>query len=272
MLRRGLVTWVSRLALALVVVCCCLSLLYTLACSPWSDEGQALQPRASGPTGKQGFQALLQEREEQHRQYANSLKKQISQLKEALQERSEQLRSMQDSRERAAAASPAGLLDGTSEWSRADLQEFFRSQLNRAEVHQGTKLPSEYAVVPFESFTPQKVYQLEMGLTRHPEERPVRKDRRDELGETIEVALQVLNSPREGGNLLQHKAYSTADFVEGLWNVTVLFSIIVNIILMTETIICPGPLGRKGLQLAVVIIQLYIAPPPPFMLYMPFFN
>ncbi|XP_023678990.1 chondroitin sulfate N-acetylgalactosaminyltransferase 1 [Paramormyrops kingsleyae] len=216
MLRRGLVTWVSRLALALVVVCCCLSLLYTLACSPWSDEAQVLLPRANGPTGKEGFQALLQEREEQHRHYVNSLKKQISQLKEALQERSEQLRSMQDSRERAAGVSPVDLLDGTSEWSHADLQEFFRSQLNRAEVHQGTKLPSEYAVVPFESFTLQKVYQLEMGLTRHPEEKPVRKDRRDELSETIEMALQVLNSPREGSNLLPHKAYSTADFVEGI--------------------------------------------------------
>ncbi|MFT7815653.1 chondroitin sulfate N-acetylgalactosaminyltransferase 1 [Arapaima gigas] len=226
MLRRGLLAWVSRLGLALVAACCGLSLLYMLACSPRADEGHLPLPRSHVPTGKDGYQALLQEREEQHRHYVGSLKKQIAQLKEALQERSEQLRLVQDSLERAgagaggpavpAAAAPAGLLDGVAERGVADLQEFFRSQLSRAEVHQGTRLPSEYAVVPFESFTLQKVYQLEMGLTRHPEEKPVRKDRRDELSEAIEGALQALNSPRDGENPAQPKVFSPANFIEGI--------------------------------------------------------
>lgn len=33
------------------------------------------------------------------------------------------------------------------------LQEFFRSQLNRAEVNSGVKLSSEYEVIPFDMFT-----------------------------------------------------------------------------------------------------------------------
>lgn len=33
------------------------------------------------------------------------------------------------------------------------LQEFFRSQLHQAEVNSGVKLPSEYAVIPFDTFT-----------------------------------------------------------------------------------------------------------------------
>lgn len=33
------------------------------------------------------------------------------------------------------------------------LQEFFRSQLNQAEVNSGVKLSSEYALIPFDTFT-----------------------------------------------------------------------------------------------------------------------
>lgn len=36
------------------------------------------------------------------------------------------------------------------------IQEFFRSQLSQAEVNSGVKLPSEYAVVPFDTFTLQR--------------------------------------------------------------------------------------------------------------------
>lgn len=33
------------------------------------------------------------------------------------------------------------------------LQEFFLSQLNQAEVTSGVQVPSEYAVIPFDTFT-----------------------------------------------------------------------------------------------------------------------
>lgn len=61
-----------------------------------------------------------------------------------------------------------------------------------------------------------RVYQLEMGLTRHPEERPVRKDRRDELIGTVETALHVLNGPRQHTDNTRRKhTYAPSDFIEG---------------------------------------------------------
>ncbi|KAG5272807.1 hypothetical protein AALO_G00169510 [Alosa alosa] len=242
MLRRGSLAWLSRIGLVLVLLCCTASLLYVNTCGPHQEDGLGVHalPRAGGggggggggvagagasgpsggPTGREGYQALLQEHEDKHRFHIAALKKEIAQLKEALQERSEQLKGVQESLERAAggggggdAAAPAA----NEKSPNADLQEFLRSQLSQAEVHQGTRLPSEYAVVPFESFTLQRVYQLEMGLTRHPEEKPVRKDRRDELGEVIENGLQALNAPRNaGGDRTLSKVYAPSDFIEGI--------------------------------------------------------
>ncbi|KAL2100006.1 hypothetical protein ACEWY4_004400 [Coilia grayii] len=262
MLRRGPLAWLSRIGLVLVLLCCTASLLYVTTCGPHQEDGlggHAL-PRAGGggggggggvggggagggggggggggvgvggggpsggPTGREGYQALLQEHEDQHRIHIASLKKQIAQLKEALQERSEQLKGVQDSLDKAAGHGGGGGIAGggddktpNEKSPNADLQDFLRSQLSQAEVHQGTRLPNEYAVVPFESFTLQRVYQLEMGLTRHPEEKPVRKDRRDELGEVIENALQALNAPRNGaGDRSLSKVYAPSDFIEGI--------------------------------------------------------
>ncbi|CAB1322254.1 unnamed protein product [Coregonus sp. 'balchen'] len=171
MLRRWLLALVARVGVIVLVVCCCLSLLYLLACKPpRSHSHQQALVWAGGATSKEGYLALLQESEDTHRHYINSLSKQIAQLKEALQMRTQQL--------------------------------------------QDEKLPSEYAVIPFESFTLHRVYQLEMGLTRHPEERPVRKDRRDELTGTLETALQVLNGPQRHGER-HRRSYSPLDFIEG---------------------------------------------------------
>ncbi|XP_068430918.1 chondroitin sulfate N-acetylgalactosaminyltransferase 1 [Clinocottus analis] len=267
MLRRGLLAWVSRVGGVLVLLCCSLSLLYVMTCSPpHSDDpplsralpraahsrpglggpgpgggaagtggARAGAPQSGGPAGGRSYQLLLQEREEQHRLHISSLKKQIAQLKEALQERSQQLKGVQDSLKRATGG-PAGGQEagpgsqgaglGEAQGARsqqADLQEFLRSQLAKAEVTAGTRLPSEYAVVTFESFTLQKVYQLETGLTRHPEEKPVRKDKREALGEVLEAALHDLNTPASqqdgrtaAGNTHTSKVYAPSDFIEGI--------------------------------------------------------
>ncbi|TNN58684.1 Chondroitin sulfate N-acetylgalactosaminyltransferase 1 [Liparis tanakae] len=265
MLRRGLLARVSRVGGVLVLLCCSLSLLYVMTCSPpRSDDpplshalpragpnhpslggtgpgvgagaagtGGARAPQSGGPPGGQSYQVLLQEREEQHHLHISSLKKQIAQLKEALQERSQQLKGVQESLKRATGG-PAGGADAGAQGGglgeaqgaksqQGDLQEFLRSQLAKAEVSAGTRLPSEYAVVPFESFTLQRVYQLEMGLTRHPEEKPVRKDKREALGEVLEAALHSLNAPapqQDGrsaaGNTQTSKVYTPSDFIEGV--------------------------------------------------------
>uniref|UniRef100_A0A8C7WXX7 Hexosyltransferase n=1 Tax=Oryzias sinensis TaxID=183150 RepID=A0A8C7WXX7_9TELE len=263
MLRRGLLTWVSRVGGLLVLLCCSLSLFYVMTCSPPHSDNPPLthvlphagsnhaklgliigggtgeiggaRAPAQSPPGAHSYQVLLQEREEQHRLYISSLKKQIAQLKEDLQERSEQLKKVQDSLKRDTGGPAARKESGTQSQGgghgdvqgvkshQSDLQEFLRSQLAKAEVLSGTRFPSEYAAVPFESFTLQKMYQLEMGLTRHPEEKPVRKDKRDDLGEVLEVALRSLNTPPSpqdsrdaAGKRETSKVYTPSDFIEGI--------------------------------------------------------
>ncbi|KYO24472.1 chondroitin sulfate N-acetylgalactosaminyltransferase 1 [Alligator mississippiensis] len=213
MFRRGLTAWLPRLVGLLVAVCCAVSLVYMLACTPKGDDEQLAFPWANSPTGKEGYQAMLQEREEQHRNYINSLKKQIAQLKDELQERSEQLKNVQD---HYTDSLGVGLDRSNPEKTQTDLLAFLHSQTDKAEVHAGVKLSTEYAAVPFESFTLQKVYQLETGLTRHPEEKPVRKDKRDELVEAIDLALETLNSP-EGDSNTKHRLYAASDFIEGIY-------------------------------------------------------
>ncbi|XP_042727901.1 chondroitin sulfate N-acetylgalactosaminyltransferase 1 isoform X2 [Lagopus leucura] len=211
--RRGFLVLVSRLVGLLVVAFCSVSIVYMLACTPKGDTEQLVLPRVHSPTAKEGYEAILQEREEQHRNYIISLKKQIAQLKAELQGKSEQLKSMQDHN-----PNPLYIhLDHSNpEKAQVNLLAFLRAQIDRAEVHSGVKLSTEYAAVPFESFTLQKVYQLETGLTRHPEEKPVRKDKRDELVEVIELAVGNLNS-LEGHSNTKHRVYTTSDFVEGIY-------------------------------------------------------
>ena len=48
MLRRGLLAWASRVVVLLVLVCCAVSVLYMLACTPRGDEERLGLPRASG--------------------------------------------------------------------------------------------------------------------------------------------------------------------------------------------------------------------------------
>lgn len=260
MLRRGHLASALRIGAVLVLLCCSLSLLYLMTCSPlhfnhlaWPGSvhpslggtgpglggtavggmGGARVAQSGGQQGVHSYQ-MLQEREEQHRVHIATLKKQIAQLKEALQERSQQLKEVQDSLkggEGLAEASetligpPGGGLGEVhgAKSQQSDLQEFLQSQMSKAEVSVGTKLSSEFAVVPFESFTLQRVYQLEMGLSRNPEEKPMRKDKRDELVEVLETALHSLNAaapPPRGGKsgaekVQAGKVYSLSDFVEG---------------------------------------------------------
>ncbi|KAH0627064.1 hypothetical protein JD844_002435 [Phrynosoma platyrhinos] len=212
MVRRGLAAWLPRMVVLLVVLCCVVSVLYMLACTPRGDNQQLAFPRVNSPTGKEEYQAILQEREEHHWDYINSLKRQIAELKDELQERSEQLKNMQG---HSTDSLGVGIDQGNAEKPQKAILQFLHSQMDKAEIHTGVKLPTEYAALPFESFTLQKVYQLEMGLTRHPEEKPVRKDKRDELAEAIELGLETLNSIASSSDT-NHRTYSPSDFIEGI--------------------------------------------------------
>ncbi|XP_051897345.1 chondroitin sulfate N-acetylgalactosaminyltransferase 2 isoform X2 [Pristis pectinata] len=226
--RRGLLikVWTRRLLLGLALFFSLISLLYLLECTPRPDNDSLLLGIPGKQYGKEYYQALLQEQEEHYLTRAASLKRQITQLKKELQEMSEKLKNVQ---ERKSPSQNVGGALSSKENLPNDLLEFLHSQIDKAEVSMGARVPSEYAVVPFESFTLNKVYQLEMGLTRHPEEKVVRKDRRDDFAEAIEAGLEVLNNPEEEeanvdnddddeeDNRMQKHTYTENDFVEGYY-------------------------------------------------------
>ncbi|EHB10257.1 Chondroitin sulfate N-acetylgalactosaminyltransferase 2 [Heterocephalus glaber] len=194
---------------------------YLLECAPQTD-GNASLPGAVGESyGREYYQVLLQEQEEHYQTRAASLKRQIAQLKLELQEMSEKMRSLQERRK--VGAHGIGY-HSNGEQAPGDPLEFLHSQIHKADVSVGTKLPSEYGLVPFESFTLMKGFQLEMGLTRHPEEKPVRKDKQDELVEVTEAGLEVLNNPDEEdeqedeeGPLGENLMFNENDFIEGYY-------------------------------------------------------
>ncbi|XP_035609824.1 chondroitin sulfate N-acetylgalactosaminyltransferase 2 [Oncorhynchus keta] len=211
---QGRMRW---LFLGLVLLLVLFLFAYLLECTPPADVSLVLPGLGGESYGKEYYRALLQEQEEHHLSRAASLKRQIAQLKQELQQMSEKLKDLQDWKEDLGVQ---GLAE-TKDQVPGDLLEFLHSQIDKAEVNTGARLPSEYALVPFESFNSGKVYQLEMGLTRHPEEKPVRKDRRDELVEVIEAALDVINNPdEEDGHQdepMQRQAYTESHFTEGLY-------------------------------------------------------
>ncbi|XP_038600106.1 chondroitin sulfate N-acetylgalactosaminyltransferase 2 isoform X1 [Tachyglossus aculeatus] len=221
--RRGLMLQARTrwLLVGLALLFSLLLFMYLLECAPQTDGNSSLPGIVGENYGKEYYQALLQEQEEQYQTRATSLKRQIAQLKQELQEMSEKMRLLQE--KKSPRANGMGY-QGTKDQVPRDLLEFLHSQIDKAEVGTGAKLSSEYGVIPFESFTLMKVFQLEMGLTRHPEEKPVRKDKRDELVEVIEAGLEVLNNPDEedeqeeedGPNGEKH-IFSENDFMEGYY-------------------------------------------------------
>ncbi|XP_073935569.1 chondroitin sulfate N-acetylgalactosaminyltransferase 2 isoform X2 [Castor canadensis] len=223
MSRRGSVLHIRThwLLLGLALLCSLVLFIYLLECAPQTDGNASLPGFVGENYGKEYYQALLQEQEEHYQTRATSLKRQIAQLKQELQEMSEKMRSLQEKKN--IGANGIGY-QGNKEQAPSDLLEFLHSQIDKAEVSIGAKLPSEYGVIPFESFTLMKVFQLEMGLTRHPEEKPVRKDKRDELVEVIEAGLEVINNPDEDdeqedeeGPLGEKLIFNENDFIEGYY-------------------------------------------------------
>uniref|UniRef100_A0A674JYM4 Hexosyltransferase n=2 Tax=Terrapene triunguis TaxID=2587831 RepID=A0A674JYM4_9SAUR len=219
--RRGLIFQARTrwLLVGLALLFSLMLFMYLLECAPQTDGNGSLPGVVGENLGKEYYQALLQEQQEHYQTRATSLKRQIAQLKQELQEMSDKLKLLQE--KKSPRVNGMGY-QGTKEQASNDLLEFLHSQIDKAEVSIGAKLPSEYGVVPFESFTSMKVFQLEMGLTRHPEEKPVRKDKRDELVEVIEAGLEVINNPDEEDGqddddegIGERPLYNENDFIEG---------------------------------------------------------
>uniref|UniRef100_A0A3B4AWD7 Hexosyltransferase n=1 Tax=Periophthalmus magnuspinnatus TaxID=409849 RepID=A0A3B4AWD7_9GOBI len=198
MFKRWLLALVARVGLGVLAFGCCLALAYFLACKPASTRHSSLWS-GGNTASKERYLALLQEREDSHRHYVNSLNKQISELKGALEERTQQLK---ESLEKAKAKGilPLGL-----------------ESLKKRPVQIDLKVRRECDRIWLYIATFSLVYQLETGLTKHPEERPVRRDRRDELNGAVESALHVLNGPQLHMDPKRKKTtFSPADFIQGL--------------------------------------------------------
>ncbi len=154
---------------------CFVMLLYHQACR---SPSQTLSRR---PSGEEASEAILQQHERSYLQHSRNLTRRISQLRAELQSSAVEL----------------------------DQSQVLQKQLRRAEVFTGERLPGEFEVLPFETFTLRRVYQLERGLARLPVESPVRQDRRNELNEALEAALHLLNEPQLS------RIYSPQHFYEG---------------------------------------------------------
>ncbi|ELW50666.1 Chondroitin sulfate N-acetylgalactosaminyltransferase 1 [Tupaia chinensis] len=128
-----------------------------------------------------------------------SLKRQIQQLKLELQKCSQQLVEGQQA-------------PGPPERTQADFLAFLHSQVLRAEVEAGSNLATEYARVPFDSSPYGRCTSWRLGLTRHPE-KPVWKNKQDELMEATQPTLETQNSTAES-SLTQHQNMAS-DFIEG---------------------------------------------------------
>nr|XP_055023594.1 chondroitin sulfate N-acetylgalactosaminyltransferase 1 [Misgurnus anguillicaudatus] len=163
------------------------------------------QSCSRSPAAEVSYETLLHQHEERYLQLSTNLTKQISQLKKDLRERSRQL-------QRSAFIFS---LD-PEEKTHSDLERILQKQLRSAETSSGERVSDEFSVVPFESFTLQRVYQLETGLSRHPVERPIRPDRRSELDGVLESALHVLNE-HQPGDSHHRRSYSPKDFFEGIF-------------------------------------------------------
>ncbi|XP_031238965.1 chondroitin sulfate N-acetylgalactosaminyltransferase 2 isoform X2 [Mastomys coucha] len=115
--------------------------LYLLECAPQTDGNASLPGVVRENYGKEYYQALLQEQEEHYQTRATSLKRQIAQLKQELQDMSEKMRALQ---ERKKLGANGIAYQGNREQTPSDLLEFLHSQIDRAEVSIGAKLPSYY--------------------------------------------------------------------------------------------------------------------------------
>eukprot|EP00118_Oscarella_pearsei_P026699 m.310310 g.310310 ORF g.310310 m.310310 type:complete len:521 (+) comp50809_c0_seq1:63-1625(+) len=135
---------------------------------------------------------MLKTREEQHRKETERLKAENRELTEQLDLKTALVLKLQ---------SQSKSSDSVAEVAKAVKAEPMRSErqpiltkedlLNNARPT--TRIRNEYEVIPWESFTKDRLYHLEDGLAKRPEERPF-GERKKEHWEILNLALKLLNS------------------------------------------------------------------------------
>ena len=175
---------------------------------------------------------LLKTREEEHKKNIERLKVQTRELHEQLNSKLALITRLQsDCSKSDQSAADKSVVVGTksqaatnrkasqdkSERSARDMIVTQEEMIRNAQPP--TQIKNEYEVIPWESFTKDRVYHLEDGLAKRPEERPI-GDRKREHQEVLSLAVKLLNdesnhlaSPVTSDDLVE--GYSRLDRMQG---------------------------------------------------------
>ncbi|XP_058066291.1 chondroitin sulfate N-acetylgalactosaminyltransferase 1 [Anopheles bellator] len=93
-----------------------------------------------------------------------------------------------------------------------DCSTFIRRQVGSAEILHGQPLNNEYELIPFNHFTFNRIYPIELGLGKRVVEKPIGFKRKDLLG-ALTKALETLNRNISASS----QRYTLDDFSEGIY-------------------------------------------------------
>lgn len=199
---------VMKLAAATLVILICLH----FALRTWTVEGGRVRRRtlSNGESLECGertdyLMELLKTREGQHKKDLERLKDEARKLQLQLDSKLDLLSKLEsqstscNKNERSSEKSnPVSGKSASSQRQATDQQEeksrdfiVTQEELLRNAKPQ-TQIRNEYEVIPWESFTKDRVYHIEDGLAKRPEERPI-GDRRREHDEVLALAVKLLN-------------------------------------------------------------------------------
>uniref|UniRef100_A0A1Y1JV19 Hexosyltransferase n=1 Tax=Photinus pyralis TaxID=7054 RepID=A0A1Y1JV19_PHOPY len=239
--RIGMVRFLGmRLLTRLLLLICSLSLVSLLFLSrcglgnlePEVEE-QETQVALSGSTASQqdsnqqesgqGYQLLLQQREEENRQEVERLTAEIRALKLQLL----QLTSNGGQTQQKESASIAINVNPNSSSSaplpaspNGECVNYIRKQIMSAEVFKGIPLNNEYELIPFNHFTFSRVYPIDLGLGKRVVEKPIgfkRKDLLEVLIKAVETLNKNLSLSTPDSLTRKTLKYTLDDFLEGLY-------------------------------------------------------